>query len=374
MERITYRITLDGFKNGIQRQLQGFETADNMSRRIEINLVSGGDTYEIPSDHVVALMYVTTPGCEEPSVNECTIRNNTIVYDVEPIVTEGITEMQVKLIETTLDGASSVLMAPKFVVEVTDSNASDSGAEQTTTFTALENAIARAMEVYNKRLLHIEVDDDCTIRIYCADGQVYVNDSIKKAAFDTTYTLARSYVVGGTGIREGEDTDNAKYYNERSQKAVNLSEASAVSASTSAQDAKQYAYGERDSAKYYFEQARRISESFSGALRPMGTISYKNLPSLEEAVAGDMYNMAEQFTTDDSFKEGAGYEVPVGSNIYKTEDGYWDILAGSPVTGIKGSAETTFRTGNVNISPEDLGLKYDIVIDDEAGTINFIDR
>lgn len=373
MERITYRITLDGFKNGIQRQLQGFETADNMSRRIEINLVSGGDTYEIPSDHVVALMYVTTPGCES-SVNECTIRNNTIVYDVEPIVTEGITEMQVKLIETTLDGASSVLMAPKFVVEVVGSNASDSGAEQTPTFTALEDALARAREVYDSRLLRIEFDEDCTVRFYYADGAVYESDAIKKAAFDTTYTLARSYVVGGTGIREGEETDNAKYYNERSQKLEEQSASNAEDAAASAQEALQYASGERDSAKYYFEQARRISESFSGALRPMGTISYKNLPSLEEAAAGDMYNMADQFTTDNSFKEGAGHEVPVGSNIYKTEDGYWDILAGSPVTGIKGSSENTYRTGNVNISPKDIGLLYDIIIDDEAGTINFVDR
>ncbi len=374
MERITYRITLDGFKNGIQRQLQGFETADNMSRRIEINLVSGGDTYEIPSDHVVALMYVTTPGCEEPSVNECTIRNNTIVYDVEPIVTEGITQMQVKLIETTLDGANSVLLAPKFAVEVVGSNASDSGAEQTTTFTALEDALARAREVYDSRLLRIEFDEDCTVRFYYADGAVYESDAIKKAAFDTTYTLARSYVVGGTGIREGEDTDNAKYYSECSQKAEERSAVNAANALTSAQDALLYARGEMDSAKYYFEQARRISESFSGALRPMGTISYKNLPSLEEAAAGDMYNMADQFTTDNSFKEGAGHEVPVGSNIYKTEDGYWDILAGSPVTGIKGSAENTYRTGNVNVSPKDLGLLYDIVIDDEEGTINFVDR
>ena len=105
MERITYRITLDAHKNGIQRTLQGFETANNMSRRIAVNLVAGSDTYEIPLDHVVAMVYVTTPNATEPSINECIIEDNTIIYDVLPIVEEGITEMQIKLITVDANGA-----------------------------------------------------------------------------------------------------------------------------------------------------------------------------------------------------------------------------------------------------------------------------
>ena len=119
MEQIIYRITLDAHKNGIQRTLQGFETADNMARRIAINLTAGGDTYEIPYDHVTALIYITEPSAKEPSINECAIDGNTILYDVLPIVEEGITEMQVKLIETSMDGAKRVIAAPRFAVEVT---------------------------------------------------------------------------------------------------------------------------------------------------------------------------------------------------------------------------------------------------------------
>ena len=33
----------------------------------------------------------------------------------------------------------------------------------------------------------------------------------------------------------------------------------------------------------------------------------------------------------------------------------WDCLAGSPVTGVKGANETSFRRGNVNITPENIG-------------------
>lgn len=217
MERITYRITLDTFKTGIQRTLQGFETADNMSRRISIGLVAGSDTYEIPLDHVTAMVYVTTPDATEPSINECVIEDNTIIYDVLPIATEGITEMQVKLVETRLDGARSVLVSPKFAVEVTASGTEDEGAVKTPTFTALEEALARAKEVYDSRLVRFEVDEELYVRVHFADGTVYENDFFHTAVYNESAVLAESYAKGGTGYREGENTDNAKYYKEVSE-------------------------------------------------------------------------------------------------------------------------------------------------------------
>lgn len=214
MEQITYRITLDTHRNGIQRTLQGFETADNMSRRIAVNLVAGSDTFEIPLDHVVAVMYVTPPDTTEPSVNECTIENNTVIYDVLPadIAVEGITEMQLKLIAGDTVGAKSVLVAPKFALEVSQSNASDDGAEQGATFTALENAIISSKAVYNSRLVRVEVDSECMFRAFYADGTIYESDTLYQIVHSAGYALSKSYAEGGTGVREGEDTDNSKYY------------------------------------------------------------------------------------------------------------------------------------------------------------------
>ena len=141
----------------------------------------------------------------------------------------------------------------------------------------------------------------------------------QSASSASTYsTKSQSYAVGGTGTRENEDIDNAKYY---------------------------------------YQQSKSISESFSGALRPMGTVAFANLPSVANASEGDMYNISDQFTTTTDFKEGSGLTIPAGSNIYKTYDGYWDILAGSPVTGVKGSAESEYRSGNVNITPESIGVE-----------------
>ena len=212
MERIMYRKTLDVHKNGIQFLLQGFETADNLSRVIEISLMASGDAIDFPLEKIEALMYVTTPKATEPSANKCTIKDNKIVYEVLPIVEEGITNMQLKLIETSVDGATGILASPKFAVEVTKSIADDESAEQTTTFTALEDAMAKAKSVYDERFLRMELSSDCIFRAYYADGTVYETDVLQKLFLNGNVLLSESFAHGGTGIRAGEDTDNSKYY------------------------------------------------------------------------------------------------------------------------------------------------------------------
>ena len=219
MERITYRITLDAHRNGIQRTLQGFETADKMSRKIAINLVEGSDTFDLPMTNVVAMMYVTTPSAKQPSINECVIDGNTIVYDVKPITEEGITEMQLKVIETSPEGAKAVLISPKFAVEVTESGTNDSSATQTTTFTALEDAVAKASAVYESRILRVVIEEDCVFKVFYADGTIYENDYFRDAMYNGNALLSQSFAVGGAGVREGEDTDNSKYYSSVSKSA-----------------------------------------------------------------------------------------------------------------------------------------------------------
>ena len=129
-------------------------------------------------------------------------------------------------------------------------------------------------------------------------------------------TKAQSYAVGGTGSREGEDFDNAKYY---------------------------------------YQQAKDVSEGLKGGLQPHGTVAFADLPALADVNAGWMYNISDEFTTTDDFKEGAGNVIPAGANIYKTSDEKWDVLAGTPVTGVKGAKEASYRRGNVNLTPANIG-------------------
>lgn len=219
MERIVYRKTLDVHKSGVQFTLQGFETADNMSRRIELSLMASGDTIDFPLEQIKAVMYVTTPNASEPSINECIIKDNTIIYDVLPIVEEGITEMQIKLIDTRPDGANGVLAAPKFAVEVSKSNTDDESVKQTTTYTALEESIAKAKGVYDSRFLRMEIESDCTFKVYYADGTMYETDVLAETLLKGEAIMSQSYARGGTGIREGEDTDNSMYYSNVSRSA-----------------------------------------------------------------------------------------------------------------------------------------------------------
>lgn len=250
------------------------------------------------------------------------------------------------------------------------------------------------------------------------------------SAYDNA-KLSQSYAIGGASVRDGEDTDNSKYYSEQAKKSASASANSASKASTKASEAAQSASSASASAtksatsesnasksatsastsasnayksetnaktsetnagnsastatskasaastsatnaatseanaKKYYEQAKAISESFSGALRPMGTVTFANLPAVSSASAGDMYNVSDEFVTTSDFVEGSGITEPAGSNVYKTEAGKWDVLAGSPVTGVKGANETTFRRGNVNITPDNIGA-----IPTSGGTVN----
>ena len=133
------------------------------------------------------------------------------------------------------------------------------------------------------------------------------------------------------------------------------SETKAKASETNAKTSETNSAKSESEAQKYAEQAKEISESLSGALRPLGTINFADLPSTADANSGDMYNITGQFTTTTDFKEGAGNIIPAGSNVYLTIDRYWDVLAGTPVTGVKGAKEAYYRRGNVNITPTNIG-------------------
>ena len=185
MERITYRKTLDVHKNGVQFTLQGFTTQDNMSRVIEISLMSSGDTIDFPLDRITAMMYTITPGADVADVDSCEIVGNKVVYVVPRIPTAGITKMTVQLIETDVNGAKSTYCTPQFAIEVIESDADNEPAEKTPSFTALLDSTARAKQVYDQRFERMEFLEDGTFNAYYADGTVYTNTALAKFIVDT---------------------------------------------------------------------------------------------------------------------------------------------------------------------------------------------
>lgn len=202
-------------------------------------------------------------------------------------------------------------------------------------------------------------------KYYSELSGTYASDSLDSAEDSEAFAVGKR---NGTDVTSTDEAyqNNSKYYAQQASASASSASSSASSASANATAAsnyadqsKSYAVGTNgvvrvgdatDNAKYYYEQARDISQTLAGTLRPKGTVTFSNLPSLSSADEGDMYNVSDAFTTDARFKEGSGKPVAAGSNVYKTADNLWDILAGNPVTRVNG------KTGDISLTPTDLGI------------------
>lgn len=156
-------------------------------------------------------------------------------------------------------------------------------------------------------------------------ASVSATNSANSADSSEEYSkLSESYAVGTNGeVRVGDETDNSKYYKEECQRLYQVIE-------------------------------RLIASVSSGGLIAAGTIPFEELP--EEPQTNYMYNISNDFVSDERFADGAGINYSPGTNIYWNVDGKWDVLTGVSVLGVKGENEADYQTGYVNITKESLGL------------------
>ena len=158
--------------------------------------------------------------------------------------------------------------------------------------------------------------EDAVAKIQTEVNEVAIEVEEFATSAEENALKSQSYAVGGTGTRENENIDNAKYY---------------------------------------YNQVKQVSQSINGVI-PMGTVAFADLPDLEIGDSAFMYNVSDAFTSDERFNDGGNVFYGAGNNVIWTAEGKWDVTASSSVNGVKGSAEEDFRTGNVTIRPEDLGL------------------
>ena len=118
------------------------------------------------------------------------------------------------------------------------------------------------------------------------------NAKASEEASASSADWSKSYAIGGTGLREDEDIRNSEFF---------------------------------------YDQLRRVHTGTTNGLIPMGTIKFEELATAEKEV-GYMYNMSTDFTTDDTFREGAGYTYEAGTHVYYTNEGYWDCLVGMTIS------------------------------------------
>ena len=79
------------------------------------------------------------------------------------------------------------------------------------------------------------------------------------------------------------------------------------------------------------EVDEKIAAKISSTYKAAGSTAFAALPALSAAIEGNVYNISDEFTTDDNFVEAAGTKYPAGTNIVciKVGEAYkWDVLAG----------------------------------------------
>lgn len=161
--------------------------------------------------------------------------------------------------------------------------------------------------------------------------------------------------------RAGESADAAATSESNAAASATAAANSATAAATNKSDSEAYAIGERNgsavpstdptyhnNSKYYSEVAQQAA---AGGLIPQGTVAFANLPPLASANVGDMWNISDGFTTTSDFREGAGEHYGPGADVYKTADGYWDVLADVRVT-MTGATATTDGADGECIGPQ----------------------
>lgn len=269
---------------------------------------------------------------------------------------------------------NEIISTMTFIVNIHEAAFDNEEVESSYEYNKLNDLIAKAESTY------VGVMNSCNDSKVAAANSASAADNSAKAASESEEkasehmddaeeykNIAISYAIGGTGTRDGEDTDNAKwYYNETSKSAdsADESEAKALEYRNLAQS---YAIGGTgiegrenesvDNAKYYYEESsenakvasnsksvvEQINSSIVGSINTlasngnvgsfifMGDVTFEELTLLtdNEKAIGFVYKITDDFITDDTFEGSVGLSYTAGTNVYYTANGKWDCLGGA---------------------------------------------
>lgn len=391
---------------------------DDCSRWIAITCYNEGNLFNLSANkHSVYIRYKKADGYGV--LNACRINHKgevLVELTEQMLAAEGICYVDLIVVNkgsaivnidtgeiTTIDGAT-ILSTMAFCINVYEAAFDNSLVESSYEYDALNNALQK-----------VEADYSEVIQISKSYAMGDANGIRENEDFDNSkyYSqLSKSYAVGDAdGIRENENTDNSKYYRQKALESAEdadisktnaaesansaidsaeIASESAKSASESAASASesaaialesedivknyatiaennvdsilksaQSATKSEENAHEYYLQIEEIANGLGGAFKPKGTITFAELKTLltnGEIESGDLYHISDNFTTDETFKKGAGVEYAAGTNVYYTSEGYLDCLTGTGVVlGVKGDKESEYRKGNINLTVDNIG-------------------
>lgn len=294
-----------------------------------------------------AKSYMDTAKSHMDTANEH--KNNAKTYMDNALVSEQkakTSEQNAKTSETNADASEASAKAAQTAAEIAQGNAEDAqsaaetaqqkseqaqsaaemaqGAAETAQQNAEQAALTAAQDAVNDVLSimndHVIASQESETNAKASEQAAKVSETNAQSYMNETYTnkqnakdsetnaktsennalnsanLSQSYAVGGTGIRANENEDNAHYY---------------------------------------YELIKTVVESINNSFIPMGTVSFSELATVDKDV-GYVYNISDDFVTDETFREGEGKSYTAGTNVYYTANGYWDCFGGaaSPIATV----------------------------------------
>lgn len=310
MQTIVYRFSLDVLKSGVQRLIEGLQTQDELARKLEISLVSGSKTYEIPTNNIRADLYLTFPN-KSTAIKECEIVGNKIVYEISDadIALKGTVVCQLKLIGIRAGVPEAVLVSPMFEMDVWESATSEVVPDDR--FSSLTNAIAEAKSLGDSAIVSVIMDEDNKIIITQRDGTAYestaftefygavdqlaetaknYSEEAKKSAEAAAATVSEEVIEILEGIDERIESAglSATIAIENANAASNFSEAASASADSASESASN-ASESASSASISANAAVLAAELTKQTIRVVTQAEYDDLRSNGELVEGVAY-------------------------------------------------------------------------------------
>jgi hypothetical protein len=202
-----------------------------------------------------------------------------------------------------------------------------------------------------------------------------LNDLMERAEAEYTEVIlaSKSWAVGGTNTRSGENTDNSKYYSQQSSKSASSANASALNAANSETLAEEHMHDAltySQNAQTYMGNAKTYMES-AYTSEQNAKNSEINAKTSETNSATSEVNAQTYMNEAEEYKD-MSYDYSVvsqryavgGTNTVVDEDidnakYYYEqarnIVTGASVIGVKGNNETDYRRGNVNLTADNIG-------------------
>lgn len=334
------------------------QQGDKNSRILEFTLYNQGEPYVITEDISLKFMGHRGDGSYflKDENDECiSFKNNKIIVSLtdDVLYYSGMIEAKLAMYDNNGNVLSTVPFKISCIKSPCDENDLSKGERS-----KIEDLIFKVDEFYRNAEKTVSDAKDYAEAAYLSARNASTSEN---AASLSEVNAKESEKKAKTSLNDALESEQISAEN------AMTTLVKAAEADTYAKQAQSYAVGTNgevrendmtDCARHYYEQSKDISESLSGALKPMGTVTFAELIQLTSVSSGDMYNISDQFTTTPNFKEGSGCIYPVGTNVYRTADGYWDCLAGTMVTSVNG------RKGDVNLTADDIGAYTKEYIDD----------